>query len=126
MQLGNCFEAAGEYMVDKCCFDDEQREHLRLVHGRVTRSLPPHIKYNHAWIEVNGETVIDPDQELTATVEDYYRAGRVDVESCVRYTYDVMAALVREYNHWGPWELEELPEEVEYRKTLMEEQSNDI
>lgn len=120
MTLGNCFAAAGEYLLSHCLFDLEKREQLRLVHGRVTRRLPPHIQYGHAWIEVDGKDVIDPVQNLAATIEDYYEAGGVDAESCIKYTYADMGKHINETKHWGPWKLKELPEESEYRESLGE------
>ena len=118
MTTGNCYRTAGDYMVTKCLFDTEAQKTMRLVHGRVTRTLPPHIKYGHAWVEIAGKHVVDPEQHLTATVGAYYQAGGVDTDACIKYTYKEMASRVTEHEHWGPWDLQELPEESAYRATL--------
>jgi len=116
MRLGECFYSAGIYLMDKCLFNMEQRKTMRLVHGNPTLKKPPFIKYGHAWIELNEDTVFDTEHRREVPKDLYYAVGNIDPEECFVYTYEEMAKQVKEHEHWGPWELEEFPEETAYRE----------
>ncbi|GAG99888.1 unnamed protein product, partial [marine sediment metagenome] len=56
-KAGDCFEAAGRYVMDNALMGNNQN--LLLVHGEVTgQGQLKGIKYGHAWIE-KGNEIID-------------------------------------------------------------------
>jgi hypothetical protein len=103
---GDCFEAAGKYMMDQKMRGAD--EGLVLVHGEVTGQGPIEgLKYGHAWVE-DGDWVIDKSngQDLRLPKEIYYALGRVG--KVHRYDYRKFARKVTDTGHWGPWDLKTL------------------
>jgi hypothetical protein len=109
--FGDCFIVAYRLVRD----DDD----LILCHGIVAdvdNVIGPHW---HAWVEqertfeheqlshpVVVRTCIDRsngnDMELPA--EMYYKVGRVERETVLRYTHDEAALLALTHEQYGPWE----------------------
>jgi hypothetical protein len=116
--MGDCFEQSLNYMINECLFDKEKRKHVFLAHGHPTLAVPPFIKYVHAWIEYDDDTVYDVENDSRVPKELYYGIGKIDSSACFRYTYAEMRKKVTEHQHSGPWDLEMLEEEEEYREEL--------
>ncbi len=105
---GNCYEAAGQFMMMKCQFRGGC-DGLTLVHGEVMGQGPVEgIPFGHAWVESNG-MVIDKSNgrnlELPASL--YYEIGRInEIGNVVKYSWDDARNKILEFEHWGPWDLE--------------------
>jgi len=111
---GNCYEATGEFLMDKA-FHGEHAGYT-LVHGRPTLQVPPFIEYGHAWIEFSVDIegggpfadslvmCVDVDRGNTLPRPLFYALGNIDPDQCFRYTYPDLARWVTETGHWGPWE----------------------
>jgi len=120
--LGDCYEAAGKYMMDNCMSGCN----LVLVHGEVTgQGDITGIKYGHAWVE-DDDTVIDKSngRDITMPKIVYYILGKIGQpdmsswgnpnatspvmtsENTHRYTWEQTRAKILDYEHWGPWDLE--------------------
>ena len=103
MALGDCYEAAGKYIMDKMLSGDEQ---LKLVHGEVTGQGPLEgVKYGHAWVE-DGNNVIDVSngRNIRLPKAVYYAIGQIG-DNVHRYTPKEFREKVTKYKHWGPWDL---------------------
>jgi hypothetical protein len=102
---GDCFEAAGRYMMEHAIFPGG-KPHLVLVHGEVTGQGPIEgLKYGHAWIE-DGGTVIDVSmgRNIRMPKREYYSIGRIG-KNVHRYTAEQFRKKVLKHEHWGPWDL---------------------
>jgi hypothetical protein len=120
--LGDCYEAAGKYMMDNCLGGCD----LILIHGEVTgQGEISGIKYGHAWVE-DGNTVIDKSNGRNVTMAKmmYYVLGKIgqpDMSSwgnpnaagpvmtggnVHKYTWEQARAKILDHGHWGPWDLE--------------------
>lgn len=99
MRKGDCYQAAGRFMMDSNGSDN-----LTLVHGEVQgQGQLEGVRFGHAWIE-KGNLVIDKSngRNLNIPKELYYLLG--DIKNTVRYSYDEFLSKVAKYKHWGPWE----------------------
>jgi len=105
IKLGNCFELSANFMIDTCRFDEAKQKTFRLVHGKPTLEVPPHIKYGHAWILLTSARVLDLTLQVSTLKEGYYARGQIKEEDCLVYTFEEMRALILETGHCGPWEL---------------------
>lgn len=103
---GDCYEAAGKYMMDRCMFDASCG--IKLVHGEVSGQGPLEgVTYGHAWI-VDGETVIDRSngRNLQMPKSVYYALGQIDnISNLHEYTWEEARKHIMVLEHWGPWEL---------------------
>ena len=110
---GNCYEVAGCYLLD--AWTRGEAGNLVLVHGRPTLQVTPFCEYGHAWIEIaqnlerlgaKAELVLCLDTESGVLVprELFYKVGRIDPASCLRYRIEDLRRWVVETGHWGPWE----------------------
>ena len=105
---GDCYEAAGRYMMDKCQFGGDCTGWV-LVHGEVMgQGDIDGITFGHAWVESNG-MVIDKsngrDLQLPASL--YYAVGKIDeIGNVVKYSWPDARDKILEFEHWGPWDLE--------------------
>lgn len=107
---GDCYEAAGRYMMDHAVMGD--RTHLLLVHGEVEQQVEPWLRYGHAWVE-DGDMVIDVSNGRNIEMPKmlYYAFGQVygntpPYEPNIHtYTVKEFQKKVMEYKHWGPWDL---------------------
>ena len=102
---GDCYEAAGKYMMDNCMFGCN----LILVHGEVQgQGHLSEVSYGHAWV-LDGGTVIDVSngRNLQLPQEIYYAIGQIDnIGNVHEYTWEEARRLIVDFEHWGPWELE--------------------
>ena len=74
---GDCYEAAGKYMMDNC--DVDGCEDLVLVHGEVGgQGALDGVRFGHAWVEKGG-TVIDKSNGRNINMPKfvYYAIGQV-------------------------------------------------
>ena len=102
---GDCYEAAGKYMMEAALQGDEKK--LILVHGEVTGQGPLEgIKYGHAWVEKGG-MVIDKSngRDLRIAKEMYYAIGRIGT-NVHKYTMKQFRRKTVQTGIWGPWDLE--------------------
>tara|TARA_Y100000034_G_C6802745_1_gene360203 strand:- start:199 stop:645 length:447 start_codon:yes stop_codon:yes gene_type:complete len=120
---GDCYEAAGKYMMEKCLIGDCN---LTLVHGEVSgQGNLAGIRYGHAWVEDDG-TVIDKSngRNLKMPKVLYYSIGQIasadmskwgqpgfghDVftgGNFHKYSWEDARKKILDYGHWGPWDLE--------------------
>jgi len=107
---GDCYSAAVNSMMS---LTDGGRQKAtnkcRLVHGWPTgQGDIEGIKHGHAWVEIdtsvdiividnsNGKSVVMPK-------DIYYSIGHIDDDEVVRYTFEEMAKLLLESEHYGPW-----------------------
>lgn len=106
---GDCFEAAGKYILA----NKEEQPHLVLVHAEVTGQGPiAGIRYAHAWVE-DGDLVIDVSngRDIRMPTIVYYALGNVHGHRPPWepnwHKYTVMEAVknVVKHRHWGPWDL---------------------
>lgn len=106
---GDCYEAAGQYMMMKCQFGSPGCADLILVHGEVMgQGAIEGVSFGHAWIESNG-MVIDKSNgrnlELPASL--YYSVGKInEIGNVVKYSWEEARKKILEFEHWGPWDLE--------------------
>ena len=121
---GDCYEAAGRYMMDECDVKGGC-EGLVLVHGEVGgQGALDGVRFGHAWVEKGG-TVIDKSNGRNITMPKvmYYAIGQVqniDPEkwgkpefghdvftdgNLHKYTWEEARAKILETGVWGPWDL---------------------
>lgn len=110
MALGDCFEAAGKYIIDHGLrllgSGPAENPGLILVHGEVMHSFQG-FGYGHAWVE-DGNTVIDKSngRNIRMPKGEYYNLGGVEVfNNMHRYTPEQTRKKILQYKHWGPWDL---------------------
>lgn len=109
--LGDCYEAAGRYIMDNGLLGP--KKDLILVHGEVEQQGHPFLRYGHAWVE-DGDTVIDVSngRDIQMPKVIYYTLGRVYPDkppfepNIHTYTVKEFQRMVNEHKHWGPWDLE--------------------
>lgn len=94
---GDCYEAAGIFLMDNQHLDKS----MRLAHGTVTSNQRLG-DFGHAWVEI-GDIVIDKSNGLNVTMpkEKYYKLG--GIKDVVIYDFRQMADLALKTKHWGPW-----------------------
>jgi hypothetical protein len=100
-KTGNCFEAAGRYMMDHGAGTN-----LVLVHGEVTGQGPIEgVKFGHAWIE-DGNNIIDVSngRDIRQPKDLYYRIGRIG-NNLKKYNYKQFIDKIVKTKVWGPWDL---------------------
>ena len=107
MKLGDCYEANGNYFMNKAFILSNSK--MRLVHGEVTgQGSLEGVNYGHAWVE-DGDTVIDVSggKSLRIPKAVYYALGGIDKNNNL-HKYDLadFRRKIAEYEHWGPWDLE--------------------
>lgn len=99
---GNCYEAAGRYIMNS------KDDGLMLVHGEVEgQGEIDGVRFGHAWLE-KGDKVIDVSngKQLEIPKFVYYQLGNIDkINNLKKYNHtDSLKNMVR-YKHWGPWDL---------------------
>jgi len=103
---GDCYEAAGKYMMDKCMFGDDCS--LILVHGEVAgQGVLEGVTFGHAWV-LDGGTAIDRSngRNLQLPQSIYYAVGQIDqISNTHEYTWEKARKMIVQYEHWGPWDL---------------------
>jgi hypothetical protein len=114
---GDCYEAAGRYILKKGLRNPD----LRLVHGEVLgRGDLQGVWFGHAWVEdikkgivlevANGRLVKMPKEVYYAlgTINiPYYENGKVHPPKNNIYVYDINQTRQKtiDFEHWGPWDL---------------------
>ena len=105
---GDCYQAAGRYMMDNC-LEADRCDELTLVHGEVAGQGPLEgLTFGHAWV-LDGGTVIDKanGRDLQVPQVLYYAIGQIDyIGNTIEYTWEEARKYILEYEHWGPWGLE--------------------
>ena len=105
---GDCYQAAGRYMMDNC-LEVDRCDELILVHGEVAGQGPLEgLTFGHAWV-LDGGMVIDKanGRDLQVPQVLYYAIGQIDyIGNTIEYTWEEARKHILEYEHWGPWGLE--------------------
>lgn len=126
--LGDCYEAALKFLMQSCLgpywmleihnADTELEDcPLRLVHAEVIgQGRLEGVPFGHAFVLDSEKRVVHEramGRELVAPQQYYYRLGQIDdspeARKAFKYIeYDAAEALamLREFQHYGPWELE--------------------
>jgi hypothetical protein len=102
---GDCYEAAGRYMMDNCMVQPACG--MKLVHAEVTGQGPiKGLKYGHAFVLDDRGTVIDRSngRNVVMPKEVYYLLGQIG-SNAHEYTWDEARQKMLEFEHWGPWDL---------------------
>ena len=105
MGQGDCYEAAGKYLMDECLFSGKGCA-LLLVHAEVTgQGQIQDLKHGHAFV-LDGDTVIDKSngRDVQMPKAAYYALGQIG-DNLHEYTYEEFRRKILEYEHWGPWDL---------------------
>lgn len=113
MSKGDCYEAAGRYLLD------HPTDNLVLVHAEVTGQGAVHgVKFGHAFI-LDGNDVIDVSNGRNIRMDKnvYFVLGQIGefnpktMQMDTRkgnvhyYTYKEALEKMGKYEHWGPWDL---------------------
>lgn len=107
---GTCFSDAFNALVSLLDGGEYPSISLRVAHGMVDGQGPVEgWRFLHAWLEVDGCTVIDASylgaggDPLVMDASQYYMVGGVkDTELC-RYTVPEAFELLQKHGHSGPW-----------------------
>lgn len=106
---GDCYEAAGKFIMNECMLGDADNCRYILVHGEVMGQGPiAGISFGHAWV-LDGSTVIDKSngRDLTMPSQIYYAIGQIDsLDNIIEYSWEEARTKILDYGHWGPWDLE--------------------
>lgn len=117
---GDCFEANGDYIIEvlRKIKDRKTLSSYRICHGLVTGQKSSKVAgkvFPHAWIEINGEIIIDNSngKQIVGNVKQLYTTGRIIEKSVRRYSPKEYAKLVLRHGHYG--QFENLEEDVDGR-----------
>ena len=106
---GDCYEAAGKFIMDECMLGDVVDCQYILVHGEVMGQGPIEgTPFGHAWV-LDGSTVIDKSngRNLVLPMQIYYALGQIEsIGNVHEYTWEEARTKILDYGHWGPWDLE--------------------
>ena len=100
MPKGDCYEAAGRYMMDH-----RENEDLYLVHAMVTgQQETAGLRHGHAFV-FDGGIVYDysNDKKLEIPAVIYFHVGQITSEEATFYSHQDMAKMFLKHEHWGPW-----------------------
>jgi hypothetical protein len=103
---GDCYEAAGKYMMDECVFSNDCG--LILVHGEVAgQGALDGVTFGHAWVLDSGMVVDRSNgRNLQLPQGAYYNLGQIDqIGNTHEYTWEEARNKITKYEHWGPWDL---------------------
>ena len=105
MELGDCFQAAVNYMVQQ-----GPNSGLTLVHAEVMGQGDIDGKqFAHAFCVDSNDIVIDKSngRDIRLPKAIYYAIGRIyDIDNYHEYDYLEMSKMCVRYKHYGPWDLE--------------------
>lgn len=93
---GDCYRAAGRYVLENTLFDDAFTP--TLVHGTVSGRGGT---MDHAWVVINDAIVFDGAQQQFYDKDDYYAA--FSAKEAKRYSPTDMKKAMLKAKHWGPW-----------------------
>lgn len=103
---GDCYEAAGRFMMDSCNSTDGCT--YLLVHGEVAgQGSLDGLTFGHAWV-LDGDMVLDKSngRDLKIPKVLYYALGGVEhIGNLHTYTWEEARERILRYKHWGPWDL---------------------
>lgn len=121
---GDCFEAALRFVVSRRITGDDHM--FTLVHGVVARPSDG-LRHVHAWIEIEdkrGKVLclnVATGARMVSPKDVYYRAGEIDPENTVRYSFYEAAMLAVTTENGGPWDSALSSVQDEAVRTLTEE-----
>jgi hypothetical protein len=106
---GDCYEAAGKYIMDECVFGTAGDGcNLILVHGEVAgQGALEGVTFGHAWV-LDGGIAIDRSNggNLQLPRAFYYAVGQIDqIGNTHEYTWEQARKMIVDNEHWGPWDL---------------------
>lgn len=107
---GDCYEAAGRFILDEV--DQSVEDRFWLCHGLVvgTGASVKGVKFSHAWVEYTDPSgitmVIDNSNGLhyQGLRDRYYDIGSIDPKTVVRYSPTEARVQMLRHRHWGPWD----------------------
>ena len=105
---GDCYQAARstlfELWIKKERGDPDVKEAF-LVHGSVVPRLgnAAHKRIDHAWVEINGDTIIDNSNGNAVTISKAEFFKLLDAVEDARYTLQDAYREQNKSNHLGPW-----------------------
>ena len=105
MSKGDCYEAAGRYMMEQCMSAGDGCK-LVLVHAEVTGQGPiKGVRYGHAFV-LDGNAVIDKSngREFQMLKRLYYEIGKIG-DNVHEYSFEEFRNKILQHGHWGPWDL---------------------
>ena len=106
---GDCYEAAGKFMMMECQLGGSDCDGLTLIHGEVMgQGQIAGITFGHAWVEKDG-MVIDKSngRDISMPAQLYYAIGQIDkIDNVIEYPWEEARTKILDYGHWGPWDLE--------------------
>lgn len=107
---GDCYLKAvkvAEDMVGLAEGGDIDSSAVKICHGIVTGQGGDVVgrRFTHAWVEVNGDTVIDKSNGLDVEMDrsTYYRIGHIEESDVERYTVQEAMVQMLKTGHYGPW-----------------------
>lgn len=118
--LGDCYEAAGKYILDKSHLymglnhdvggEVSDAEGLVLVHAEVAGQGPMEGEtFGHAFVwDTNTDVVIDRSNNRDIQLPKilYFALGAIeDIDNYYTYTPEEMMIHLIKSKHWGPWDL---------------------
>jgi len=107
---GDCYAAAGKYMLEANTQNLHGDDTVHLVHGVVSGQGPlSGQRFGHAWVEVEIDgmwRVIDKSngRDILLPREFYYDLGNIDSKKQHRYETMQAFAFMQDTGHFGPWE----------------------
>ena len=106
---GDCYEAAGKFIMEECMLGGVDDCQYILVHGEVMGQGPiAGIPFGHAWV-LDGSTVIDRSngRDISMPAQLYYAIGQIDrIDNVIEYPWEEARTKILDYGQWGPWDLE--------------------
>ena len=108
MNLGDCYEAAVNFVMDECLFGSC---HYTIVHAEVAGQGPVEgINFGHAYVvDTRSNLVIDRSNgRNVAMPRDAYEAlGKInEIGNFREYAWKEVRRKMVEHEHYGPWDLE--------------------
>jgi len=107
--LGDCYEAAFNFIMDECMLTPENEKRYILVHAEVMGQGPLEgTTFGHAFVVKDRSTVVDRSNgrnlEMPAFL--YYAIGHIsDIGNEHQYTWKDAVKKVAEIGTYGPWDL---------------------
>ena len=105
---GDCYQANGQFIIDKFLNRETDIDNWVLVHGKVKGAIGSPVEgliIDHAWIEDKaGRVFMDMSNGKTIVSQLYKIKDRVI--SKVRYTPKEVAKNLLKHEHWGGWKNE--------------------
>lgn len=77
---------------------------VMLVHGMPTLTVPPYVKYGHAWLEIGDTFCYDAERDMIVPKALFYAVGKINPVECHEYNAGTFRAKVNEFGYWGPWD----------------------